>query len=96
MAGCSTADHDGIVPRPHGMHDTPGLWARDPLTFARARGNAAVKAGKYINDNVYLGVQTGQDTEATINLDITDSLTARGSVDSNGDTALGIFFERDY
>lgn len=59
-------------------------------------GNAAVKASKYINDNVYLGVQTGQQTEATINLDITDSLTARGAVNSDNETSLGIFFEKDY
>lgn len=59
-------------------------------------GNAAVKAGKYISDNIYLGVQAGKETEATINLDITDSLKATGSVDSNGQTTLGIFFEKDY
>jgi translocation and assembly module TamB len=59
-------------------------------------GNAAVRAGKYISDNVYLGVQAGQETEATINLDITESLTARGAVSSEGDTSLGVFFERDY
>ncbi|MEP3197041.1 MAG: translocation/assembly module TamB domain-containing protein [Lentilitoribacter sp.] len=59
-------------------------------------GNAAVKAGKYISDNVYLGVQAGKETEATINLDITDSLTATGSVDTEGNSKLGIFFEKDY
>lgn len=60
------------------------------------QGNAAVKVGKYISDNVYLGVQAGKETEATINLDITDSLTARGSVGSDGNSKLGIFFEKDY
>lgn len=59
-------------------------------------GNAAVKAGKYISDNVYLGVQAGKETEATINLDITDSLTATGSVDTEGNSKFGIFFEKDY
>ena len=73
-----------------------GLGLDDLDIVQDSDGNAAVKAGKYINDNVYLGVQAGQETEATINLDITESLTARGSVDTNGDTALGIFFERDY
>lgn len=83
---------------------SPGLvdGLRDGLGFddldivQDSDGNAAVKAGKYISDNVYLGVQAGQKTEATINLDITESLTARGAVDSNGDTSLGVFFERDY
>lgn len=59
-------------------------------------GNVAIKAGKYINENVYLGVQASKETEATINLDITDSLTARGSVNSNNESTLGIFFEKDY
>ncbi len=59
-------------------------------------GGAAVRAGKYISDNVYVGVQAGRETEANINLDITDDLTVRGSVETDGDTSLGIFFERDY
>lgn len=59
-------------------------------------GNAAVRAGKYINDNVYLNLQAGQTTEATINLDITDSLRAKGSVSSEGNTSIGVFFEKDY
>lgn len=59
-------------------------------------GNAAVRAGRYISDNVYLGVEAGAETEATINLDITDDLTARGSVGTSGESELGIFFERDY
>lgn len=60
-------------------------------------GNSAVKAGKYVADNVYLGVQAGQTkSTATINLDITDNITARGSVSSEGDTSLGIFLEKDY
>ncbi len=59
-------------------------------------GNAALKAGKYINDNVYLGVEAGSQTEATINLDITEELTARGAIKSDGNTSLGIFFEKDF
>ncbi|MEP0520279.1 MAG: translocation/assembly module TamB domain-containing protein [Hyphomicrobiales bacterium] len=59
-------------------------------------GNPAVRAGKYINDNVYLNLQAGQTTEATINLDITDSLRAKGSVSSEGETSIGVFFEKDY
>lgn len=60
-------------------------------------GNVGVRAGKYIQDNVYLDVQAGQSGgEASINLDITDSLTAKGTVDTEGDSKLGIFFEKDY
>ncbi|QKV18761.1 translocation/assembly module TamB domain-containing protein [Oricola thermophila] len=60
-------------------------------------GNIGVRAGKYVQDNVYLDVEAGQSGgEASINLDITDSLTARGTVDTEGDSKLGIFFEKDY
>lgn len=61
-------------------------------------GNTAVRAGRYIQDNVYLGVEAGSQgtTRGTINLDITDELRARGSIGSDGDSSLGIFYERDY
>ncbi len=61
-----------------------------------SEGNAAVKAGKYLTDNVYLGVEAGSKTKATINLDITDDVTARGSVGTDGGSSIGIFLERDY
>lgn len=61
-----------------------------------ADGNTAVKAGKYIRDNVYLGVQAGEASEATINLDVTDNVTVRGAVSSEGNTSLGVFLEKDY
>ncbi len=61
-------------------------------------GNAAVRAGRYIRDNVYLGVQagSGDSSEVTIDLDITDNLKARGAAGAGGDTSLGLFYERDY
>ena len=61
-------------------------------------GAIAVRAGTYISDNVYTGVEVGADGEAevNINLDLTKNLTARGSVSTDGDTSLGIYFERDY
>ena len=60
-------------------------------------GNTAVKAGKYINENIYLGVQSGQNSqEATIYLDLRDVITARGAFGTEGTSRLGIFPERDY
>ncbi|MZR14371.1 hypothetical protein GQE99_15235 [Maritimibacter sp. DP07] len=61
-------------------------------------GAIAVRAGTYISENVYTGVEVGADGEAevNINLDLTKNLTARGSVSTDGDTSLGIYFERDY
>ena len=31
-----------------------------------------------------------------LNLDITNEITAKGSVDQDGETSVGVFFERDY
>ncbi len=59
-------------------------------------GNSAVRAGKYVKDNVYLGVEAGKETEATINLDLTDNVKARGAVNSKGETSIGVFYEKDY
>ena len=61
-------------------------------------GETALRAGRYIDDNIYLDLQaeTGGETRAQINLDVTDNFTVRGSVESDGNSTLGIFFGRDY
>jgi translocation and assembly module TamB len=78
------------------LRGATGLDDIDVVTDSE--GNAAVRAGRYINDNIYLGVEAGSGgtTRGTINLDITDDLKAKGSVGSNGDSSVGIFFEKDY
>ena len=57
-----------------------------------------MSAGKYISDNVYTEVEatSGGKTSLSINLDVTDNLTAKGKLGSDGDSSLGLFFERDY
>ena len=61
-------------------------------------GNAAVRAGAYLSDNVYTDVTVASDgsTEINLNLDVTDEITAKGTVGADGETSIGIFFERDY
>ncbi|MEM9584295.1 MAG: translocation/assembly module TamB domain-containing protein [Pseudomonadota bacterium] len=61
-------------------------------------GQTALTAGKYISENVYTDVTVGgaDGAEASINVDLTPSVTVRGSATANGDTAVGIYFERDY
>ena len=63
-----------------------------------AQGGAEVTAGKYISKNAYTEVTVGQDgrTEINLNLDLTDSLTARAGAGSDGQTGLGLFYEKDY
>jgi translocation and assembly module TamB len=78
------------------LREATGLDDLDVVTDSE--GNAAVRAGRYIQENVYLGVEAGAQgtTRGTINLDITEELRARGSVGTDGDTSIGVFFERDY
>jgi len=78
------------------LRQATGLDELDVVTDSE--GNAAVQAGRYIEDNIYLGVQAGAEgtTKGTVNLDITPDLTARGAVGSDGDSSIGLFFERDY
>jgi len=61
-------------------------------------GNTAVRAGRYINDQIYtdLSVDNTGRSEVTIDLDLTPSITLRGRVDTEGGSGVGIFYERDY
>jgi len=61
-------------------------------------GNAVVRAGKYLSDNIYTDVTVTSkgDTEINLNLDVTDAVTAKGSVNQDGETSVGLFYERDY
>ncbi|MEJ6403360.1 translocation/assembly module TamB domain-containing protein [Yoonia sp. 2307UL14-13] len=61
-------------------------------------GQTAVRAGRYLSENVYTDVVVNSegDTEINLNLDVTNEITAKGSVDQDGETSIGIFFERDY
>lgn len=84
---------EGIVGR---LRASTGL---DDLDLATDdEGNVSVRAGKYLSRNLYTDVQVGGDgkTRLNLNLDINTNLTARGSVNSEGDSTLGLFYERDY
>ncbi|MGB3408187.1 MAG: translocation/assembly module TamB domain-containing protein [Jannaschia sp.] len=63
-----------------------------------SEGNTAIRAGKYLSDNLYTDVEVGQTGDATIslNLDLTPNFTVRGSTGAAGESSVGVFFERDY
>ncbi|MFZ5962198.1 translocation/assembly module TamB domain-containing protein [Thalassococcus sp. BH17M4-6] len=63
-----------------------------------ADGTTELRFGKYIGENLYtdVTVDSGGSTEINLNLDVTPNITARGSVGSDGNTSLGVFFEKDY
>ncbi len=79
-----------------GLRDGLGLDDLDLSTDAE--GNAAVSAGRYLSENIYsdVTINAAGDADLSLNIDITDSITARGSVGSGGGSSLGIFFEQDY
>lgn len=78
------------------LRDAAGLDDLDVVSDGE--GGTAVRAGRYIQDNIYLGVEAGSggSTRGTINLDITEDLKARGSIGTGGDSSIGLFLERDY
>ncbi|WP_432817065.1 translocation/assembly module TamB domain-containing protein [Sulfitobacter sp. JB4-11] len=61
-------------------------------------GATAVRAGKYISENVYSDVTAASDGSAdvSLNIDITPNLKGKATLGSDGDTGIGIFFEKDY
>lgn len=61
-------------------------------------GNAEATVGKYISESIYTDLTVNSDgtSEVHLNLDVTPNLTVRGSADNDGDSSLGVFFERDY
>lgn len=83
----------GLVGR---LRDNVGLDDLDITTSEE--GTTAVRAGKYITENIYTDVTVDSEgkTEVDINLDLTDSLTVRGASDTEGKSSIGIFFEKDY
>ena len=61
-------------------------------------GATAVRAGKYISDNVYTDVTAASDGsgEISLNLDITKHLKGKATLGSDGNSGIGLFFEKDY
>lgn len=62
-----------------------------------AEGNAAVTAGRYISEKVYLGVTAGEGGRSgvSVNLDITDDVKARAEA-TQEQSKIGVYFEKEY
>jgi translocation and assembly module TamB len=62
------------------------------------KGNAAVQAGRYVSENVYLGVRAGAngETNVSVNLDLADGLKARAEVGPESGSTIGVFYETEY
>ena len=84
---------EGIVTR---LRNSFGLDDLDVSTSAD--GETELTAGRYLSENIYSEIQTGQagTTSLSLNFDIREGVTARARVESDGDSGLGIFIQRDY
>ncbi|WP_338608137.1 translocation/assembly module TamB domain-containing protein [Pelagibacterium nitratireducens] len=77
------------------LREAAGLDDLDIVTDSE--GNVGVRAGAYIDDNIYLGVEAGAaESRVTIDLDITEQLRARGTTSTTGNSGVGLFYEQDY
>lgn len=61
-------------------------------------GRARVRIGEYLSDNLYTDVTIDERGTSTIHLhlDVGPNVTIKGRAGSDGDTGIGLFFERDY
>lgn len=75
-----------------------GLGVDDFDIGTDAEGNAEARIGKYLSETIYTDVTVNSDGESQINLnlDVSKNVTVRGRVGSDGDTGIGVFYERDY
>lgn len=84
---------DGIVSN---LREGFGLDDFDVTTTDE--GETALRVGKYLSDNLYTDVTAASDGtgEVSLNLDITPNLRGKATLGSDGDSGIGIFYERDY
>ncbi len=62
-------------------------------------GGAGLGVGKYISDNIYLGVRSGttpENTGVTVDIDLTKNIKAQGMAGAAGNTSAGVAVEWDY
>ncbi len=83
----------GLVGRLRG-----GLGLSNLDVSQTAEGDTEVSAGAYLSDDIYTEITADSSgkQEINLNLDLTRSLTAKGTTSSEGDAGVGLFFERDY
>jgi translocation and assembly module TamB len=84
---------DGIVGR---LRSGFGLDDLDVQTGET--GGATLRAGKYLSKNLYSEVTVGQagESQINLNLDLSKSITLRGTAGSDGKTGIGVFLQKDY
>ncbi len=60
-------------------------------------GQTEVSAGAYLTENIYSDVTVEtRETIFSLNIDLTPTITVKGSTSTRDKSSIGIFFERDY
>jgi len=75
-----------------------GLGVDDLDLSTADDGTASVKAGKYLTENIYSGVELDQNGQSRINLnlDLRKGVTIKGGIGSDGQSGIGVYLEGDY
>jgi translocation and assembly module TamB len=90
LAGRGGVGLVGNLRRTFGLDDLDVTTAED--------GSTALKAGKYISENVYTEIEVDQDgkSQINLNLDLREGVTVKGRLGADGQTGIGVFLEKDY
>ncbi len=86
----------GLGTQQRGLRDSTGA---DRVDLGLDNGGSGlVGIGGYLGEKAYtdLNVNTRGDSELSINLDLSNSITVKGTVDSQGESGIGLLFKRDY
>ena len=61
-------------------------------------GETSVRVGKYLSENIYTDVTVNSDgqSEINLNLDLIPNVTLQGGAATDGETSVGVFWQRDY
>ncbi|TCT09847.1 autotransporter secretion inner membrane protein TamB [Tepidamorphus gemmatus] len=71
----------------------------DVLQLTTAGDTPAIGIGRYINDNIYVGVTQGvrpDSSRVNVDIDLTRNIRARGSVGADGSSSVGVNVEWEY
>ncbi|MEM8653162.1 MAG: translocation/assembly module TamB domain-containing protein [Pseudomonadota bacterium] len=93
VASLAGAGGEGIVSQLRG-----GFGLDDLDVSSDEEGNTAVRAGRYLSENVYTDVTVGgkDGPEVSLNIDLTPNITSKVTLGADATTGIGIFIEKDY
>jgi len=68
------------------------------FTLTSDGGGAGLTTGGYLGQNLYteIGVDSSGKSTIDLNLDVNDKVTVKGRVNSENETGIGVFYQRDY